>query len=102
MPVGCISFQKHLRVYLGKKLKFSYNIREEMSKAMKGIGVIKKLSNMLPQHSLITIYKAFVKPHLNYGDILYDQPNNESLCKKFESIQYNAALAITGAFIHLR
>ena len=73
-----------------------------MSKAMKGIGVIKKLSNMLPQHSLITIYKAFVKPHLNYGDILYDQPNNESLCKKFESIQYNAALVITGAFIHLR
>ena len=53
---------------------------------MKGIDVIKKLSNMLPQHSLITIYKAFVKPHFNYGDILYDQPNNESLCKKY-SIQ---------------
>ena len=42
MPVGCVSFQKHLRVYLGKKSKFSYNIREEMPKAVKGIGVIKK------------------------------------------------------------
>ena len=40
-----------------------------MSKAMKGKGVIKKISNMLPQHSLITIYKVFVRPHLDYGDI---------------------------------
>ena len=39
---------------------------------MKGIGVIKRISNMLPRHSLITIYKAFVRLHLDYGDILYD------------------------------
>ena len=47
--------------------------------------------------SLVTIYKAFIKPHLNYGDILYDQGYKESLHQKLESIQYNAALAITGA-----
>ena len=40
-----------------------------MSKAMKGKGVIKKISNMLPQQSLITIYKVFVRPHLDCGDI---------------------------------
>ena len=50
--------------------------------ASKGIGVIKILSNMLPQHSLITMYKAFVRPHFDYRDILYEQPNNESLCQK--------------------
>ena len=27
----------------------------------------------------------------------YDQPQNESFCKKLESFQHNAALAITGA-----
>ena len=71
-PVSCVSFQKHLGIYLDEKLNFSYNIKEKMSKAMKGIGIIKKLSNMFPRHSLITIYKAFVRPHLDYGDILYD------------------------------
>ena len=96
-PVSCVIFQKHLGVYLDEKLNFSYHIKEKMSKAMKGIGVIKKLSNMLPRHSLITIYKVFVRPHLDYGDRLYDQPNNESLFQKIESIQYNTALAITGA-----
>ena len=53
---------------------------------------------MLPRHSLLTIYKSFVRLHLDYGDILYDQPNSRSLCHKIETVQYNAALAITGAF----
>ena len=29
--------------------------------------------------------------------IIYDQPQNESFCEKLESVQYKAALAITGA-----
>ena len=68
-----------------------------MSKAVKRICIIRKLDKALPQHSLITIYKSFVRPHLDCDDIIYDQPNQESLNQKLERIQYNAALAITGA-----
>ena len=64
---------------------------------MKGIGIIKKISKTLPRHALITISKSFVRPHLDRTDIIYDQPNNESLDQKIERIQHNAALAITGA-----
>ena len=42
------------------------------------------------------IQKAIVRPHLDYGDILNDQPNNATFCQKIESVQYEAALAITG------
>ena len=51
----------------------------------------------LPRSSLLTIYKSFIRPHINYGDVIYDQPNNSSLSDKIESVQYNAVLAITGA-----
>ena len=96
-PVFCANWAKHLGMYLDESLNFNYHIREKMSKAMKGIGIIKKLSKVLPWHSLVTIYKSFVRPHLDYGDIIYEQPNNESLNQKIERIQYNAALEITGA-----
>ena len=43
------------------------------------------------------MYKAFVRPHLHYGDIIYDQAHNASFQQKLESLQYNACLAITGA-----
>ena len=46
---------------------------------------------------MITIYKSFIRPHLDYGDIVYDRAFNESFHKYLESIQYNAAIVITGA-----
>ena len=36
-------------------------------------------------------------PNLDYGDVIYDQHYNNSFHQKLELIQYNAALAITGA-----
>ena len=55
------------------------------------------ISVTLPRNSLLTIYKTFVRPHLDYGDILYDKPNNENFQNKLEKVQYRACLAITGA-----
>ena len=51
----------------------------------------------MPRKSLITTYKVFLRPLIDYDDIIYDQPNDDSFCEKLESIQYKAALAITGA-----
>ena len=58
---------------------------------------MKKLRHSLTRKSLLTIYKAFLRPLVDYGDIIYDQPQNEPFCEKIESVQYRAALAITGA-----
>ena len=68
-----------------------------LKKVDKTIGLLRKLQNTLPTSSLLIIYKSFIRPHLDYGDIIYDQLYNASLQKKLESIQYNAAVAITGA-----
>ena len=38
-----------------------------------------------------------MRPHLDYCEIIYGKPNNGSFRTKIEHIQYNAALAITGA-----
>ena len=62
-------------------------MEEKCGKFNKGIGIIKKLQNRLSRQALLTIYKSFVGPHLDYGDIIYDQPNNESFCQKVESYQ---------------
>ena len=67
-----------------------------MSKTYKGIAVLRKLQNIMSRNSLLTIYKSFIRPNLDYGDIIYHQPNNGCLCQKIESIQYQAALVITG------
>ena len=67
------------------------------SNVNKTIGIIRKLENALPRSALLTIYKSFIRSHLDYGDIIYDKAFNESFHAKLESRQYNATLAITGA-----
>ena len=63
----------------------------------KTIGLLRKLHNFLPRAALITMYRAFIRPHLDYGDILYEQAYNMSFHQKLGSIQYNACFAITEA-----
>ena len=43
------------------------------------------------------MYKAFVRPHLDYNDIIYDEAYNETFQQKLESIQYNSCLSLTEA-----
>ena len=59
--------------------------------------LLKKLSNYLPRHSFVPLYKVFIWRHLDYVNIIYDKPNNMNICNKIESHQYNASLAITAA-----
>ena len=90
------SSEKHLGVILVSKLIFDEHLKMVSLKIRKTLG-LRKLHNLLPSSALITIYKAFVRPCLDYGGILYDQAYNMSFHHKLESIQYNACLVITGA-----
>ena len=86
---------------LDKKLTFGHHLKEKISKANKGIGLITRLYSFLPRKTQTNIYKAFIRPHIDYGDVIYDDPSNIKFSQKIESVQYNLfstiALAITGA-----
>ena len=79
------------------KLNFQEHLKNILNKVNKAIGLLGKLQNILLRGTQITIYKSFVIPYLDYGDVIYDQQHNNSFHQKLELIQYNAALAITGA-----
>ena len=95
--VSQASSQKHLGLSLDNRLTFDEHLTNVSNKISKTIGLLRKLHNILPRPALLTIYKCFIRSHLDYGDIIYDQAYNLSFHQKLESIQYNAALALTGA-----
>ena len=89
--------QKHLGLILDNRLSFKEYLTAMGAKVSRAIALSRKLQHILPGHALITIYKSFIRPYLNYGGILYDKAFNASFHQKIESIQYNASVAITGA-----
>ena len=61
--------------------------------------MMKKLSSSVSRQSLLTIYKSFVRPILDYADIIYDKPHKCSLTEKNRASAIQCYyLAITGAF----
>ena len=65
--------QKHLGILLDVQRGFQGHLKNIYSKVNKTIGLLRKLHNTLPRLPLLTIYKSFIRPHLDYGDIIYDQ-----------------------------
>lgn len=73
-----------------------------------GIGVLRFLSKYLPRHTVNEMYKLYVRPHPDYDDIIHYIPRYSceyndngilsNLMEKLESIQWSAALAVTGVW----
>ena len=69
-------------IHLDEELTLKHHINEKINRANKGIGTIRELNNILSGHALLTIYRSFERPDLNYGDVIYDQAENESVRSK--------------------
>ena len=108
IPVKTVKEHKHLGIILDSKLLFSAHIKSAISKTRKGIGLLQYLSKYLPRHTLSELYKPYVRPHLDYGDVIYHIPAKicefsqnislSNLMEKLESVQYSAARAVTGTW----
>ena len=76
--------QKHLGLILDSKLDFNEHIDNKINKCNKVIGIMKRLSLILSRKSLLTINKSFVRPNLDYADIIYDKPLMNLLKEKLK------------------
>ena len=72
IQVEKVPYQKNLGILVDEKLNFKQLVDSVILKMNKVMSVIKKLRHSLPRKSLLNIYKAFLRPLIDYGDIIYD------------------------------
>ena len=73
--VAKVNEQKDLGLILDSNLSFKKHINEKIIKAKKNLEIIKHLSIFLPRKTLDQMYKALVRSHFDYCDILYHIPS---------------------------
>ena len=91
-----VDYHKHLGIYFSNDCTWHYHIDHIKEKAWFRINVMRKLKFRLDRKSLETIYIAFIRPLLEYGDVIWDN------CTQYEKleldkIQNEAARIVTGA-----
>ena len=70
--------QKHLGMLLDFRLDFQEHWKSLLKKVNKTVALLRKFQNILPRSALLTIYKCFVRTHLDCGNIIYDEACNNS------------------------
>ena len=86
-PGEQVTLQKLIGMFLDFKLNFEEHLKTIAYKINKTIGLLHKFQNFLPRKPLLTIYKSFIKLHLDHGNIINDQSYNTSFQQRLESLQ---------------
>ena len=60
------------------KLNFDIHLKGEFSIINNGIAFLRKSRHSIPRKPLLPIYKTFLRPHLDYCDLIYDKSHNET------------------------
>ena len=95
IPVSRELYTKHLGLFLDTNLNFSKHIHEAITKASRGLSLLKFVSKYVSRKVLDLSYKLYVRPHLDYGDVIFHN-HRAVLMELIERVQYKAALKVSG------
>ena len=90
-----VTRHKHLGLTISKDLSWNQHITEVTDKATRRLGIMRSLKHKVDRLSLERIYLGFIRPILEYGDVVWDSPLE--ILHPLEAIQRNAARIVTGA-----
>ena len=90
-----VSSHKHLGLFLSNDGKWHEHINYITAKAWSRIYVMRKLKFLLDRRSLETIYISFIRPLLEYTDVVWDNCTRYEV-EAIEKIQLEAARIVTG------
>ena len=80
--ISFTSVHNHLRIINNDKLNYKYYLNIVLNKVKRVIILLHKFPQGLLRQSLITIKESFIRPYLDYGEIMYDYAFNELFYKK--------------------
>ena len=69
------------------------HVKEAVLNALKGVSLLNYLSKYVDINVLNLSYKLDVRPHLDYGDIIYHNQRVD-LMRLIEQVQYKACLRL--------
>ena len=72
-PLSHVSFVKYLGILINSDLSWSPHVAKLCSKVRKLVGLLyRQFYKHADSATLLTLYKSFIRPHLEYGSIVWD------------------------------
>ena len=94
--IANVETHKHLGLILSDDAKWKAQITECLNKAWQRIGILRSLKFLLSRSCLERMYFSFIRPLLEYSDVVWDNCCTY-LKNDIEAVQNEAARIVTGA-----
>ena len=95
--IPVVSSHKHLGLNISNDLKFHVHIKDIIRKTNAALGPLYSIAAYIPRQTLKLIYLTYIRPIIDYGDIIYHGSITVADSLSLERIQNRAARLITGA-----
>jgi hypothetical protein len=73
-----------LGITLDKHMSWKPHTNKIATKIAQTCGILNKLKNTVPEHTLITLYQSPINPHINYGILAWGKSTNTSTLTKLQ------------------
>ena len=87
---------KNLGVIIDQNLSWDSHIEYISKKIKRNIGILRRLGNIVSQHSLITLYKTLIEPYFRYSSTVWGYCN-DALIQKLQTLQNRAVRIVTSS-----
>ena len=91
-----VTSHKHLGLTFSNDCSWHEHFDYIKSKAWFRINIMRKLKFKLDRKSLQTVYFSFIRPLLDYADVVWDNCSQNEV-NELEKIQHEAARMVTGS-----
>ena len=87
--IDICDYEKDLGVTFDERLEFNKHIENVIGKANQMLGLIKRTFSYLNKNTFLKLYKSLVRPHLEYGNIIWN-PIYKKQSASIEKVQRRA------------
>ena len=94
--IGFVPSHKHLGMVFTSNFSWSFHIENQVTKCNKLIGMLRRFKYRWSRKALETCYLSFIRPVIEYCDIIYDNCSKGD-SNKMDSMQLEAARLVLGA-----
>ena len=95
VEIPSVHVHKHLGIFISNDGSWDYHVNQILVKAWKRIGIMRNLKLRLDRTTLQTIYFSFIRPVLEYADVIWINLS-QHLKDQIEKVQNEAARIVTG------
>ena len=75
---------KYLSVTFNQSMSWADHIDAIGTKINQTIGLIRRIRNLLPLQTRVTLYNTLILPFFDYGDVIWGDENNDSIMSELQ------------------